>query len=428
MKQILTITASALLLVAPAALTACSSTENTTFIDDGISVYDLRDHVQQIELTQEQRDLTHSCNEFAFNLLRTIDRHEGDGKNRFLSPMSVGYVLGMLHSGAAGQTQQQINQVAGFQGATPEVVNFYYQKLSEGLPKVDPAVTLRTANAIYTNSTLGITLKKDYQRDMQTYYQAQVKGLDYSKNASLQEINSWCSKQTDGMIPKMLDRLDPTTVCTLINAIYFKATWTNKFDENDTRDATFTNGDDTQKLPMMHRLGRISYAENDLFRMIQLPYGADMWGMRVLLPTEGHTVDDIVAALTADSFDYDKLHYETADVDILLPRFACDTKMELNDVLASMGMPLAFNADLAEFPDICDQGNLYISRMLQKARIEVNEEGTKAAAVTVAEMNLATAVEPQYRSLDFHCTQPFVYLITERSSGAVCFVGKFMGK
>lgn len=428
MKRVLKTAACTLLLAAPVALTACSSSADSEITVTGNPVYDLRDKVKPISLTQEQRDLTHSCNAFAFDLLRTIDRQEADGKNRFLSPMSVGYVLGMLHSGAAGQTRQQINRVAGFQGATPEVVNFYYQKLSENLPKVDPTVNLRTANAIYTNSALGITLKDAYQQAMQTYYQAQVKGLDYTKSASLSEINSWCSKQTDGMISKMLDRLDPATVCTLINAIYFKATWTEKFDEKDTRDATFTAAGNKQKLPMMHRLGRIRYAENDLFRMIQLPYGAGQWAMRVLLPTNGHSADDIVAALGADSFDGDQLQYETADVDILLPRFECDTKMELIDVLKSMGMPLAFDANAAEFPDICDQGNLYISRMLQKARIEVSEEGTKAAAVTVAEASFTSASEPQFRRIDFHCTQPFVYLITERSSDAVCFVGKFTGK
>lgn len=412
-----------------AALTSCSSDKTE---EDGQTEYviDMRDihPIENINLTQEQKELTRSCNDFAFNLLRSIDRHEGDGKNRFVSPIGVGYVLGMLHAGAADETRQQINQVAGWQGMTPEMVNFYYQKMSEGLPKVDKSVALRIANAIYLNSASGYRLQSDFQNAMQTYYRAQLKTLDYTKPASLNEINNWCSQQTDNMIPKALDNLDPKAVSTLINAIYFKATWTDRFDPKDTKDMPFTCSDgSTLTLPMMHRLGLIRYAENDLFRMIRLPYGNDGWSMRVLLPAEGKTVDDIVENLKADSFDKNQLNdYGSVKVDILLPRFVNDSKMDLRSVLSQMGMARAFDTKNAQFPHVVQLSPgevFYISKMFQKARVEVNEEGTSMVAVTVAHGG-ATSAMP----ITFHANQPFVYIVSESSTDAICFIGKYCGQ
>lgn len=400
-------------------LTACS--------DNGEDVVvNMLPEVRRIALTAEQQQMTDNNNEFACRLFRTInEQKEGDG-SVIVSPISVTYMLGMLNTGADGQTRQQITDVLGL-GNSIQEINEYCKKMTDEAPRVDPSVTVKIANSIDVNSALGLTLVPQFKTDMQNYYNAQVEALDFNKSSSLDKINDWCKKNTDGMIPTILEELNPMAAMYLLNAIYFKATWTEKFDPNDTRDMDFTMPDgSTRQHKMMHRKALADYAKNDLCEMLYLPYGSKGYGMYVLLPVEGKTVDDVIQGLSADGVKQQLLDMVPHVVDILMPRFTTSSETMLKEVLSSMGMPLAFT-QFAEFPNMAQGQNLFVSMMKQKAKIEVNEEGTKASAVTIAEMEATAPPPPHYQQVDFHATRPFVYYIIESGTRSIFFMGTYCG-
>ena len=401
-------------------LTACD--------DNGENVVDMLPKLKPITLTDEQCKMRDNNNEFACRLFRTINEQQGGDGSVIVSPISVTYILGMLNTGADGQTRQQITDVLGL-GGTVQEINEYCQKMTDGAPLVDPSVTVQNANSINVNSALGLTLVPQFKTDMQNYYNAQVEALDFNKSSSLDKINDWCKKNTDGMIPTILDKLNSSAAMYLLNAIYFKATWTEKFDPKDTRDMDFTMPDgSTRQHKMMHRKALAAYDKNDLCEMLYLPYGSNGYGMYVLLPVEGKTVDDVIQGLSADGVEQQVFNMEPHEVDILMPRFTISSETMLDRVLPAMGMPLAFNPFYAEFPNMAQGANLYVSMMKQKAKIEVNEQGTKASAVTVAEMGMATAPPPpHYQQVDFHATRPFVYYIVETSTRSIFFMGTYCG-
>lgn len=402
-------------------LTACS--------DNGEEVVDMLPKLRPITLTAEQQQMRDNNNEFACRLFRTINEQKEGNGSLIVSPISVTYMLGMLNTGADGQTRQQIADVLGLGGSVMEI-NEYCKKMIDEAPRVDPSVTVQIANCIDVNSALGITLVPQFKTDMQNYYNAQIEALDFGKSSSLDKINNWCKKNTDGMIPSILDRLSPNAAMCLLNAIYFKATWTEKFDPKDTRDMDFTMPDgSTSQHKMMHRKALAAYDKNDLCEMLYLPYGSNGYGMYVLLPVEGKTVDDVIQGLSAEGVQEQLFEMGPHEVDILMPRFTTSNETMLNEVLSAMGMPRAFNPQYAEFPNMAQGQNLFVSMMKQKAKIEVNEEGTKASSVTISQMGVtAPPPAPQYLQVDFHATRPFVYYIIESSTRSIFFMGCYCGE
>ena len=400
-------------------LTACS--------DNGEEVVDMLPKLRPITLTAEQQQMKDNNNEFACRLFRTINEQKDGNGSVIVSPISVSFLLGMLNAGADGQTRQQIIDVLGLGNSVLEV-NEYCKKMIDEAPRVDPSVTVKIANCIDVNSALGITLVPQFKTDMQNYYNAQIEALDFNKSSSLDKINNWCKKNTDGMIPTILDRLSPDAAMYLLNAIYFKATWTEKFDPKDTRDMDFTMPDGTTRQhKMMHRKALADYDKNDLYEMLYLPYGSNGFGMYVLLPVEGKTVDDVIQSLSAEGVKHPLFDMVPHEVDILMPRFTTSNENVLNEVLSAMGMPRAFNPQLAEFPNMAQGQDLFVSMMKQRAKIEVNEEGTKASAVTIAEMDVTAPPPQQYQRVDFHATRPFVYYIIENSTRSIFFMGTYCG-
>ena len=384
-------------------------------------VIDMLPKTQYIELTQEQKALVAKSNDFSFNLYRAI--HAADNqKSNITSPLSVAYVLGMLNDGAAGNTAKEISQVLGF-GATKQTINEYCKALIDQAPIADPSVILQIANIVAANQD--VTLEKDFKNDMQNYYSTEVASLDFSKQSSVDYLNTWCKEKSGGMIPSIIDALSPEDLLVLMNAVYFKATWTEKFNEKDTKDEDFTKADgSTIKLPMMHRNAQIRYCTNDVYTGIWLPFGSgDRWSMKVLLPEEGKTIDDIVKSLTGESWENN--YWQHAIVDIKMPRFSTKSDIMLNDMVSKLGAPSIFDPQKADFSLMSkNQKQFYVSQMKQKAAIEVNEEGTKTTAVTVSMMAGSNIVNGKG---EFHANRPFVYVIQEWSSGAIFFIGTFQG-
>jgi serpin B len=377
--------------------------------------------------TAPQGKMADNNNDFACKLFRTINEQKKG--STIVSPISVSYVLGMLNEGAGGETRRQITDVLGLGGSVQEI-NQYFKKMMDEAQSVDPSVTLKNANCIYFK--LGKSINPQFKADMQNYYDAHVEAINFNSGNIVNKINDWCKSHTDGKIPELLKKgeLHPNRRMYLLNAVYFNASWTSKFDPRSTRDLDFVTLDGkTVKRPMMHREGRAAYGKNDLCKMLCLPYGNKAYSMVVLLPNEGKTTDDIIRNLSAQKLKEWQSQMRTQDVDILMPRFTTESETHLEDILSSMGMPRAFGGD-AEFPNMLKgyHDELYVSMMKQKAKIEVDEQGTKASAVTIAEMGLATAPPPpRYQQVDFHATRPFVYYIIEASTRSIFFMGTYCG-
>ena len=425
-----------LLSITAAAMMACSTSNDIEPEPEGGGiVVDMLPYTSTIQLTSEQRAFVDYNTDFSFRLFRTISNMPAGQKSSIVSPISVTYVLGMLNDGAAGQTASEITSVLGFGEGKAKAVNEFCKTMIDEAPKTDPSVTLEIANTIISNKKRDVQLEEQYSQDMRQYYSAELSSIDFSKSAeAVGNINAWCKDKTHGMIPEILKEgeLDPRALLVLMNAIYFKATWTEKFDSKDTRNETFTTASgQQQQLPMMHRKARIMSAQNDVYTTIELPYGSGTrWSMTVMLPNDGKTIDDIIQSLSSDSWRQVHRSSRTVIADIKIPRFTTKFETDLVEPLKAMGAPSMFDGSVAEFPNISTnyKDDLYVALMKQKAAIEVDEEGTKASAVTIAEMkDSAIGPSPEPERIDFHCNRPFVYVIQEYSSGVVFFVGTFRG-
>lgn len=431
------------------AMLSCSSTEEESVdLGEAKQVVNMLSEVQPIQLTEAQRVFANDNNQFSLNFLSTVNQADHSGKSFIYSPLSITYVLGMVNDAATGETEKELEQTLGFHEGGIKAVNDYCRKLIDGLPKVDDKVTLNIANAIFLNKDY--SLKKQFQKDMHQYYDATAETLDFSSSKALDHINSWCNEKTKGMIPTILDEVNPLMVSYLLNAIYFKADWASKFDPKNTKEETFTTENGSTKLPLMHQNVLIQYINNGLFSAVKIPYSNGMWNMMVMLPEDGKTTDDIINHLAAcglagveGAFCEEKdgiatmkeIHFYPHEVDLKLPCFetASDTdELDVKDglvgLMQKMGIKLAFDSYLAEIPNMCEVP-VYIAMMRQKAKIKVNEEGSEAAAVTVVGMIGESMNGPiEYPKATFHANRPFVYVIREASSGVILFVGKFTGK
>ena len=393
--------------------------------EDGDVVYMLPD-AKPIQLSEAQKQMRDNNNEFAWRLFQTMQEQKGDSST-VLSPISVTYLLGMLNAGAAGTTRDEITNVLGF-GNDPQAVNEYCKKMIDEAPNVDPAATVKIANSIYVNSYMGLNLLKQYVNDMKTYYNAQIDALDFTKSSTLDKINNWCSKNTNGMIPTILDEINPYAAMYLLNAIYFNADWAEKFDVNDTRNSSFTRADGSVvTLPLMHRKAVALCCESDLCSMLRIPFGSGAYDMYVMLPAEGKTVNDLIREMTQQTLtDHLNAGNMTAnEIDILMPKFEIFSDIDLVEILKTMGIQKAFTP-LADFSNMSNT-DLRVSKIRQRAKIEVNEDGAKAAAVTIAEMLYTSAGPVEYQKSEFHANRPFLYLILEESTRSIFFIGIYCG-
>ena len=417
-------------------LACASSDEEPSSPDEVKHVANMLSSTTPIQLTGQQRVFAEDNNTFSLNFLRTVNEQEADGKSFIYSPLSITYVLAMVNDAAAGQTEKELEQTLGFHEGGIQAVNDYCKKLIDNLPKVDEKVNLNIANAIYVNDRY--QLNPQFVEDMKHYYDAKAEALNFSDSKkSADIINKWCDEKTNGMIPDIIDATDPDMVSYLLNAIYFKADWASKFDPKNTKTEPFTTEKGETQLPLMHQTVLINYMKNAVCSAVVIPYGAGLWNMTVYLPEEGTTVDDMVGFLTTDpainSQGWSQADFEPYEVDLKLPRYetSSDTD-ELPDgligLMSELGIHQAFDDGLAEIPNMCD-GNLFISMMRQKAKIKVNEEGSEAAAVTIAGVEFnSIAAPPTYPKATFHANRPFVYVISEASSGVILFVGKYTGQ
>ena len=418
---------------------SCSKSDSEDIVNEEVTdnepLSNENNEFKPIDLTRAEQELVTANNDFAFNLFRKAGPRMTNGaagpcftepnKSTILSPISITYALGMLNNGAAGETQAQTNKVLGFGETGADGINAFCKKMLTEAPKLDKLTKVMIANTIYMNQ--GYQLKPDFVTKAKDYYGAEPETRNFADGKTMDVINQWASDHTEKMIDKVLDNdeFDPTAVSYLLNAIYFKGAWAEKFDKANTKDEAFINENNQEvQVPMMHQEHEFNYTEDEDCQALCLPYGNNAYRMTILLPKEGRTVYSLAQKLTTQTWQ----RYQwmgTAIVDVKLPRFESKTNVDLKPVMMALGMPNAFSDYLAEFPHFCNVPT-YIGLMKQVARIKLSEEGTEAAAVTVIGMD-EKAMPQEPKHVNFHATHPFIYIISEQSTGAIFFIGQYMG-
>ncbi len=358
--------------------------------------------------------------EFGFNLFNAIWETE-QNQNIFISPFSVSVALAMTLNGASGETEQAMTDTLQLHDLSPNTINSSFYQLQNTLQTSDPKVTLTIANSLWGRE--GFQFKTDFLQRNALYFSADTSILDFLNPSTLQTINQWVNDNTDSKIPKILDEIEPNAVLFLINAIYFKGSWQTEFDPSDTRDEEFHLVDgSTKQVPMMSRTGQYAVYQGDDFQAINLPYGEGRVGMSIFLPNDKSDLNSFLESVDTEKWENWMEEFREREVQIKIPKFKLEygTKI-LNDVLTSLGMGVAFDEDNADFSRMADLdavgGNLYITKVAHRTFIEVNEEGTEAAA--------ATSVGIGIRSLpqEFKVDRPFFFAIRDNETGTVLFMG-----
>lgn len=370
---------------------------------------------EPILLKANQQKRVAQDNAFAFELLKQTNK-ANDKVNIMVSPLSVSIALGMTRNGAVSETLEGIEKALFLSGLTDDEINEYYQIMQQSLPKVDPTTQLNIANSIWYRE--GFEVKSDFLNINKKYFDATVRQLDFSKPGAKDSINNWCAKKTDGLIDNILDNIPGDAVMYLVNAVYFKGIWTKKFDKKNTAERNFLALDKKNvQVPTMYAKDTFACANTTLADVVELNYGNKAFSMILMLPNAQSDANELVAALNTDIYSQILAQLQTEEVELYLPRLAFKTKLLLNDPLKTMGMEKAFE-DRNEFSRITDH-SIFVSRVLHDTFIELNEEGTRAAAATVVEMR-----EKAMLNKVFNFNRPFVFLIREKSTGVIVFAGK----
>lgn len=374
------------------------------------------------QLTTVEAEMVVAANTFGVNLFKAANTTFADS-NVFMSPLSASMALGMTMNGAEGTTFEEMRSALGFGSRSYQELNTAYESLIALLRGVDPKVEFRIANAIYYDlADLGGAVEPTFLEESEQHFDAEVKGLDFRRPETVDTVNAWASRNTNGRIPEIIDEIQEQIVMLLMNAIYFKGDWRAGFKTADTRNETFHALKGDVSVPTMHRKGGFRQGRLSNATVAELPYGGDAFVMTILLPDEGVNVNSFVAGLGPSIWQQATADLDSSDVELSLPKFRLAWEDTLNDELKAMGMRKAFVPDSAEFTRISRSvGNhLYIDFVKQKAFVDVNEVGTEAAAVTVVGIGVTSAPVP------LHINRPFVFAIRERLSGSVLFIGKII--
>ena len=409
-------------------LSACRTARVEKAAENGNANWSVNEEVDEsfLILSDAQHEMVNNNNSFAFSLYnKTMGMN-----SRVVSPLSVTYLMSMLANGADGETQKQILATLGWAGEgiqqpSLQDINDYSRMLIEKTARLDKAVTVEIANYVAVNKEFKLNSK--FQKSVERDYKAGVESLNFTSPSTLKRINDWCNDRTHGMIPSIINELDPDAVSYLMNAIYFNGTWKDKFSKEETKQEMFRGYTrDIQYVDMMHRHGEYFYADGDGYSAVSIPYGNGAFRMTVILPTEGSFLRDVMASMDGGKFQALQRSMEKCNVDLKIPRFTTEVDLPLNDIISALGAPLIFSpqADFSQFA----RGDFYVSKMFQKAKIEVSEEGTKAAAVTAAIMMMSAVRPEKKRNVVFHADSPFAYIISENSTGSIYFMGQYTGK
>ena len=347
---------------------------------------------------------------FDVAFFKSVNATVSKNENVIVSPYSAGVVFSMLAEGAEGQTKVEFDNALG--GALFKAVDL----------GGDKEVTVKSANSVWIDDNFSphnryvSLLEKDFDAFLTTQ--------NFADPATVHAINNWCSENTDGKISDILDKLDPSNVMVLINALYFNAPWEEPFETALTTDQTFNGLSKKSQVKMMSRKGQYLYAEESGFQIIQLPYQGLRYAMYVILPPEGTDINRMLGKVDGNALLSAMDLMQMREVKFMLPRFKAETSMILNKAMQNMGIKSAFTS-AADFSGIAQMGPLVLDQVKQKCYIDVTETGTEAAAVTLAQIRL-TAVRPMADVAEMRVDRPFVFVIADGENMNILFAGKIV--
>jgi len=364
--------------------------------------------------------LTAGNSRFSFKLFEQLAKAQA-GKNILVSPASVALTLAMIYNGASGETQEGMAKALEWPGMSLTEINQANAVLRTILASADAKVQLNIANSLWARN--GLVFKPEFIQRNQIFYAAEVNNVDFAAATAPALLNNWVKQKTNGKINKIVDRIPGDAVLYLLNAIYFKGNWATPFDKSKTKDGQFTLPSGAKKkLPLMSQNGRFRYFENEKFQAVSLPYGAGRMSMYVFLPAKNSNLKAFQAELSATNFESWTSELRSTEGNIALPRFKLEYEITLNNTLKALGMETAFDPERANFGAMYTKppsANVFISEVKHKTFVEVNEEGTEAAAVTSGGMQVTSFVPPFKMTVD----RPFFCAIRDNQTGAILFMG-----
>lgn len=387
--------------------------------DVGTSAVDER--IPMRPLTSVEQAVVSADNSFGFKLLAAVNKEDA-GKNVFVSPTSVSMALGMTLNGANGATRDSMARTLEFAGLTQKDINSSYKSLITLLTGIDPKVKFQIANSIWYRPDLNVEQAfKDVNKE---YFNAEISSINFASPDAPTIINGWVDRNTNGRIKEIVPNPIPREmVMYLINAIYFKGTWTTKFDPANTRDDVFTlPSGGTTPCKLMYLKNKMKVASAGDVQIADLPYGDAGFSMTVVLPKAGTSIDEFAGKLTQAQWALWIAALTEKEAEIYLPKFTLEYGKKLNDALIAMGMRLAFAPSEADFTNIDKAGGLYISEVQHKTFVQVDEEGTEAAAVTSVGVGRTSIGDNFVMRVD----RPFIVVIREQNTGTILFIGKIV--
>jgi serpin B len=422
MRQLACLLAGALLIVGCQGNPAVSKTDSA----DKTVVTDTTNKTDLTSGTVDER-LAAANTRFGFKIFAELAKSDA-GKNIFISAPSVAIALSMTYNGADSTTKDAMAGTLELQGMNLDEVNRANLALKKMLENPDSAVALSIANSLWARE--GLPFKPDFIQRNKDFYEARITNLNFDDPSAAPTINGWVSDNTKGKIRQIVDApIDPSTILFLINAIYFKGAWTREFDKAQTVDGRFTPLNGSGKMhPMMHQSGEYPYLQGGNFQAVSLPYSKGRLGMYIFLPDEGSSLAEFQRGLNADSWSRWMSQFQTREGDIALPRFKLEYEANLNNVLMALGMGIAFDGGRANFGKmfpITAAQNVFISKVKHKTFVDVNEEGTEAAAVTSVEVGI-TSIREEPERFRFIVDRPFFFAIRDNQTGTILFMGSIV--
>ncbi len=333
------------------------------------------------ELSVQGKVLSEGANDFTFELLQKLAETTPD-ESFFASPLSISMAFGMVLNGTDGDTYLEMRDFFGQDGLTNEEINIAFRDLIGLLTNLDPQVRMEIANSIWYRK--GFEVIQEFLETNEEYFEAEIEDLDFGDRAAVDIINGWINDKTNGLIEEMIDEIGPDVVMFLINAIYFKADWSIQFDPDDTRDEPFLTGSgESANVPMMRVRDAFGYHENSEWQVVDLPNGEGDFSFTAFLPADRNDLSGFAGSVTRQEFDLITSQLEEDTVNVYMPRFEIDFDYEdIMDNLEEMGLTLPFSTSGADFSRINPNKDLFISDVMHRAVIMVDEEGSEAAAVT----------------------------------------------
>lgn len=365
-------------------------------------------------------NLVEADNLFGFQMFHELQQDLEPQENIMISPISMANALAMALNGAHGSTYEQMVDALNLNGLNLEEINQTYQALMADLVNLDEEVVLSIANSIWYADFMPV--KPDFIQNNGQYYQAEVSPLNFDDPASVDIINQWVSDNTKGKIESIVEALSPYDRMLLINATYFKGKWKYQFDEADSYESNFyPDPQTTVPATFMSMNADVERLSNEWVDGLKLPYGKEGYSMYLLMPQYEKTMEELLSSLNQENWNTWMTEYQVInDVAIHIPRFSFEYESDLNQALRALGMEDAFIEQLADFSGITDYEQLFITNVKHKSFIEVNEQGTEAAAVTSITFG-TTSVNP---ITQFIANKPFLFAIVEEQTGAIIFMGQ----